>query len=91
MKQSVICVALLNSMYKKQKAQIQTKFSASYQYMRIAICSKRLFRTEDIKNFVECLNDEFQKYAMSKLKWVSKPKIESGCIAPDFPFSVVFV
>ena len=28
---------------------------------------------------------------MSRLKWTSKPKFESGRISPNFPFSVVFV
>ena len=59
--------------------------------MRIAIFLKKLFRTEDIENIIECLNEEFERYAMSRLKWISKPKIENGRITPDFPFSVVFV
>ena len=48
--------------------------------MRIAILSKEQFRTKDIEYIADCLNEEFEKFAMSRLKWVSKPKIESGCI-----------
>ena len=59
--------------------------------MRIAICSRKQFRTEDIENIIECLNERFQRFAMSRLKWSSKPKIESGRITLGFPFSVVFV
>ena len=59
--------------------------------MRIAICSKKLFRTEDIENIIRCLIEELERYALSRLKWTSKPKIESGRITLDFPFSVVFV
>ena len=35
--------------------------------------------------------EEFERFAMSRLKWTSKPKIESGCITLYFPFSFVFV
>ena len=66
--ESDFCMAVSNSLYEKCKGQIETKFLASFQYMRIAICSKKLFRTEDIENIIECLNDEFEKYAMSRLK-----------------------
>ena len=78
-------------MLENYKGQIETKFSASYQYKRIAIRSKKQFRTNDIEYIVECLNEKFEKYAMSRLKWASKPKIESDRITPNFPFSVVFV
>ena len=59
--------------------------------MRIAIHSKKQFKTEDIEYIVECLNKEFERFTMSRLKWISKPRIESGCITPDFPFGVVFI
>ena len=61
------------------------------QYKRIAIRSKKQLRTDDIEHIVEFLNEEFEKYAMSRLKWTSKPEFESGLISPNFPFSVVFV
>ena len=35
--------------------------------------------------------EEFERFAMSRLKWTSRPKIESGCITLYFSFSVVFV
>ena len=59
--------------------------------MRIAIRSKKQFKTENVENIIECLNEKFKRFAMSRLKWSSRPKIESGCITLDFPFSVVFV
>ena len=59
--------------------------------MRIAICSEKRFMAEDIKNIIECLNEEFEKFATSRLKWISKLKIESGRITSAFPFSAVFV
>ena len=59
--------------------------------MRIAICSKKQFRTDNIKYVLKCLNEEFERFVMLRLKWISKPKIESGRITPDLPFSVVFV
>ena len=40
---------------------------------------------------IEYIFEEFERFAMSRLKWISKPKIESGRITPDFPFSVFFV
>lgn len=57
-----------NLLLEKQKGQIETKFSASYQYKRIAIRSKKQLRTDDIEHIVEFLNEEFEKYAMSRLK-----------------------
>ena len=59
--------------------------------MRIAIRSIKQFRTEDIKYITECLNEEFERLGMSRLKLISKSKIKCGCITSDFPFSVVFV
>ena len=59
--------------------------------MRITIRSKEQFKTENIENIIECLNEEFKRFAMLRLKWSSRPKIESGCITLDFSFSVVFV
>ena len=44
----------------------------------------------DNKYIVECLNKEFEKFAMSRLKWISKHKTESGCITLDFAFSGFF-
>ena len=38
------------------------------QYKRIAIRSKKQLRTDDIEHIVEFLNEEFEKYAMSRLK-----------------------
>ena len=55
------------------------------------MCSKKQFRADDIEYIVGCLNKEFERLVMSRFKWISKPKIESGRITPDFPFSVVFV
>ena len=52
---------------------------------------QKQFRTKDIKYILECLNEEFGRFAMSRLKGISKPKIERGCITPNFPFSVVFI
>ena len=89
--ESEFCMAALNLLREKYQGQIETKFLASNQYMRIAVRSNEQFRTEDIENIVECLNDEFEIYAMSRLKWSSKPKIESGHITLNFPFSVAFV
>ena len=88
---SDFCFSVSNLLLEKYKGQIGTKFSASYDRMRIGICSKKQFRTENIEYIVECLNEEFERFFMSRLKWISKPKIKSGCNTPDFPFSVVFV
>ena len=74
----------------KYKEQTETKFSASYHQMMIAICSKKQFRTADIEYIVECLNEEFERFAMSRLKWISKPKIESGRILQIF-YLVLFL
>ena len=38
--ESDCCCAVLNSLHEKYKGQIEMKFLASYQYMRIAIPSK---------------------------------------------------
>ena len=64
--ESDFCMAVSNSLVNKR--QIETKFSASYQYKRIAIRSKKQLRTDDIEHIVEFLNEEFEKYAMSRLK-----------------------
>ena len=88
--ESDFCFSASNFLLEKYKGQIETKFSA-YHQTKIAICSKKQFRTADVEYIVECLNEEFERFAMLKLKWISKPKIKSGCITPDFIFSVVFV
>ena len=85
--ESDFCFSVSNLLLEKYKGQIETKFS---HQMRNAIHSKKQLRTEEIKYIVECLNEEFKRFAMSRLKWISKSKIESGRIVPDFPFSVVF-
>ena len=36
--------------------------------MRIVICQKKQFRTEDIENIIECLNEGFERFAMLRLK-----------------------
>ena len=72
------CAYVSNSF--EYKGQIATKFSASYHQMRISICSKKELRTEDTENIIECLNEEFERFVMSRLKWTSKPKTESGHI-----------
>ena len=74
------CASVSNSLLAKYKGQIATKFSASYHQMRISICSKKEFRTEDAENIIECFNEEFERFVMSRLKWTSKPKTESGHI-----------
>ena len=74
------CFRDSNLMLEKYKEQIETKFSASYYQMRNVI-----------EYIAECLNEEFEKFAMSRLKWISKPQIESGCITSDFPFGAIFV
>ena len=89
--ESDFCMAVSSSLLKNYKGQIETKFSAFYQYKRIAIRSKKQLWTDDIEHIVECLSEEFEKQAMSRLKWTSKPKFESGRISPNFLFSVVFV
>lgn len=67
------------------------KILTSFTHIRFAIRSKKQFRTEDIETIVECFNSEFEKYALSKLGWLSKFDIENGRTTFDFPFSVVFV
>ena len=52
---------------------------------------QKLFTIEDIEYIVECLNDEFEKYAMSRLKWTSKPKIENSGISFVFISFVMFL
>ena len=84
-------MAVLNSLHEKYKGQVEMKFSASYQHMRNAIHSKKKFRTEDIWYIVECLNEEFERFDMSRLKWTSKPNIERGCVTSDFPLNDVFI
>ena len=59
--ESDFCMAVSNSLLKNYKGQIDTKFSASYQYKRIAIRSKKQLWTDDIEHIVECLSKEFEK------------------------------
>ena len=73
-----------NLLLEKCKGQTETNFPASYHQMRIAIRSKKQFTTDDIKYIFECLNDEFERFALSRLKWISKPKIESSRILQIF-------
>ena len=61
------------------------------QNFLLHITLQKHFKTEYIKYIVECLNEEFERYVMVRLKWKSKPKIESALIILNFPFSVVFV
>ena len=75
------CFSVSNLMLEKYIGQIEKKFSAFYYQMRVATLSKKQFRTEDI---AECLNEEFEKFAKSRLKWISKPTIESGHITSNF-------
>ena len=82
--ESNFCLYILNLLLEKYKVEIETKFSASSQNMRIAISSKKQFRTEDIEYIVNCLNEEFERYAL-------KPKIKSSRYNADFPLSVIFV
>ena len=53
--ESDFCFSVSNFILEKYKRKIETKFPASYYQMRIAICSKKQFRTVGIKNIVECL------------------------------------
>ena len=70
---------------------LETSFSASFTHIRFAICSKTQFSIEDTEIVVECFRYEFERFAISKLEWLSKFEIENGCSKSDFPFSVVFV
>lgn len=63
----------------------------SFTHIRFAICSKKLFRTEDIETIVKCFGCEFERFALSKLGWLPKIGIESCRTTSDFPFSAVFV
>ena len=89
--ESNFCLYVLNLLLEKYKVEIETKFSASSQSMRIAISSKKQFRIEDMEYIVNCLNEEFERYAMSRLRWTLKPKIKSSRYNADFPLSVIFV
>ena len=53
--ESDFCFSVSNMLLEKCKGEIETKFSASYHKIRIAICFKKQFRTEDIEYIVECL------------------------------------
>ena len=75
----------------KGQHELETKFLTSFTHIRFAICSKKQFRTEDIETIVECFSSKFEKYALSKLGWLSKLDIENGRTTSDFPFSVVSV
>ena len=68
---SDFCFSVSNLLLEKYKGQIETKFSASYHQIIIAICAKKQFRTVNIDYIVECLNKEFGRFAMSRLKWIS--------------------
>ena len=59
--ESDFCMAISSSLLKNYKGQIETKFSAFYQYKRIAIRSKKQLWTDDIEHIVECLSEEFEK------------------------------
>ena len=61
------------------------------QNFLLHITLQKHFKIEYIKYIVECLNEEFERYVMVRLKWTSKPKIESALIILNFPFSVIFV
>ena len=89
--ESNFCLHVLNLLLEKYKVLIKIKFFASSQNMRIAISSKKQFRTEDIEYIVNCLNEEFERYAISRLKWTLKPKIKSSRYNADFPLSVILV
>ena len=54
-------------MLEKYRGQIETKFSTFCHQMMIAIHSKKQFRSGYIKYIVQCLNEEFERFAMSKL------------------------
>lgn len=70
---------------------METKFLTSFTHIRFAICSKKQFRTENIETILECFCSKFEKYALSKLGWLSKFDTENRRTTFDFPFSVVFV
>ena len=70
---------------------METKFLTSFTHIRFAICSKKQFRTENIESILECFCSKFEKYALSKIGWLSKLDIENGRITSDFPFSVFSV
>ena len=88
-------MAVSNLLHEKYKHMVQrTDSDQIFSFFSVhENCNllKKLFRTEDIENIVECLNDEFEEYTMSRMKWASKPKIGSSRVTPNFPFSVVFV
>ena len=89
--ESDFCFSVSNLMLKKYKGQIETKRSTFYHQMRIAIHSKKQFRSKDIEYIVQCLNEEFDRFPKSRFKWILKTKIESRRVKSDFLFSVVFV
>ena len=86
--ESDFCFSVSNLMLEKYIGQIETKFSAFYYQMRVATHSKKQFRTEDI---AECLNEEFEKFAKSRLKWISKPTIGSGHITSNFLLGLFYL
>ena len=49
------------------------------------------FRTEDIETIVKCFGSEFERYAPSKLVWLSKFEIQNVRTTSDFPISVVSI
>ena len=57
--ESEFCFVVVNLLREKCKGQNETKFSASYPCMRIAIGPLKKFRMVGIEYNVECLNDEF--------------------------------
>ena len=63
----------------------------SQAYYETIFNSDRKFSAEDIECIAECFNEQFERFSMSRLKWISKPKIENSLITTDFPFSIVFV
>ena len=67
--ESNFCASVSNLLLAKYKEHIGTTFSDFYHQMTIAICLMKQFTTVDIENIVDCLNDEFEKFVMSRLKW----------------------
>ena len=87
------CFFVLNQLLEKYKGwlELEAKFWTSFTHIQFAIHSKKQFRIDDIETTFECSSSEFEKYALSKLGWLSKFDIENRRTTFDFPFSVVFV
>ena len=90
--ESDFCFPVSNLLPEKYaRYSLETKFLASFTHICFSICSKSQFGTEDIETIAECFDSKFESFALSRLGWLLRFKIENGRTTSGFPISVVFI